>query len=238
MLESSPMKRKSRNPWAFAISLLLQTLMIGALILIPLLYTEALPKQAMLTWLQAPPPPPPPPPPPAPKPVKRVVRRVVKLIKAGQLRAPREIPKEITMIKEKPEDDFAGVVGGVPGGVPGGEAGGVLGGVLGAPTAALPPPPTPKRIRVSSGVQEAKLTRKVLPVYPPIAKQARIRGTVRLEAIIGKDGAIRNLRVVQGHPLLVQAALQAVQQWRYEPTLLNNQPVEVVTIIDVIFRLN
>jgi protein TonB len=75
------------------------------------------------------------------------------------------------------------------------------------------------------------------PSYPPIARQARIQGVVRLEAVIAKDGTIRNLRVIQGHPLLVQAAVQAVQQWRYAPTLLNDQPVEVVTFIDVIFKL-
>ena len=96
---------------------------------------------------------------------------------------------------------------------------------------------SPRRIRVSSGVQAAKVIRKVNPTYPPIARQARIQGVVRLEAIIAKDGSIQNLRVIQGHPLLVQSALQAVRQWRYAPTLLNDQPVEVITYIDVIFKL-
>ena len=237
LLESSWAKKRARNPWAYAISLLVQTLMVGVLILIPLLYTEALPKQEMLGWLVAPPPPPPPPPPPAAQPVK-VVRKV-SLMEAGKLRAPREIPKEIVMIKEDPmQQDVGGVVGGVPGGVPGGQMGGVIGGVLGG--IPLPPPPrpeTPARIRVSSGVQAAKAINKPDPIFPPIAKQARIQGTVRLEAIIARDGTIQNLRVIEGHPLLVQSALQAVQQWRYEPTLLNGEPVEVVTFIDVIFKL-
>jgi len=131
------------------------------------------------------------------------------------------------------------VIGGVPGGVPGGQMGGVIGGVLGGiPTAAPPPPETPKRIRVSTGVQEAKLIRKIAPTYPPIAKQARIQGVVQLEAIISRDGAIHNLRVIDGHPLLAQSAVEAVQQWRYEPTLLNNEPVEVVTLVNVVFKLN
>lgn len=239
MLESSPRKRKASNPWVYFVSMGLQTIFIGMMILVPLLYTEALPKQEMLGWLVAPPPPPPPPPPPAAaQPVRRV--RKVSLMEAGKLRAPREIPREIAILKEdpNPQDDYGGVVGGVPGGVPGGQIGGVLGGVLGGIPSAVPPPPKPQgRIRVSSGVQEAKLLRKVDPIYPPIAKQARIQGTVRLEAIIAKDGSIQNLRVVEGHPLLVQSAVQAVQQWRYQPTLLNNEPVEVETIINVIFKM-
>lgn len=239
LLESTTTKKSARNPWAYAISLVFQVLMLGVLILIPLLYTEALPQQQMLSWLVAPPPPPPPPPPPAAQqPVRRV--KPVSLMEAGKLRAPREIPREITIIKDDTtQEDLSGVVGGVPGGVPGGQMGGVLGGVLGGIPGAVPPPAleAPKRIRVSSGVQDAKLIRKVEPAYPPLAKQARIAGTVRLEAVIAADGTIQNLRVIEGHPLLVQSALQAVQQWRYQPTLLSGEPVEVVTYIDVIFRL-
>ncbi|MGH9804522.1 MAG: energy transducer TonB [Candidatus Acidiferrales bacterium] len=240
MLESSPVKRARQSPWAYLISLTIQTLMIGVMILIPLLYTEALPQTMLSAILVAPPPPPPPPPPPAAvQPVKRIKR--VSLMEAGKLRAPREIPKEIAIIKDDPipvDEGAFGVVGGVPGGVPGGQMSGVIGGVLGGIPSAAPPPPTPTRIRVSTGVQEAKLIRKIQPNYPPIAKQARIQGTVQLEALISREGSIQNLRVLDGHPLLAQAAVEAVQQWRYEPTLLNNEPVEVVTIIHVIFKLN
>ena len=84
----------------------------------------------------------------------------------------------------------------------------------------------------------AMLVNRVQPVYPPLARQTRISGTVRLHAIIGKDGSVQQLEVIQGHPLLVQAALDAVRQWRYRPTLLNGEPVEVDTTIDVIFSLN
>jgi protein TonB len=241
MLESSPVKRTRQNPWAYMVSLIVQSVMIGVMILIPLLYTEALPQTMLSSILVAPPPPPPPPPPPAAAPVKRIVKRV-SLMEAGKLRAPREIPKEIAIIKDEPiqsDEGAFGVVGGVPGGVPGGQMGGVIGGVLGGiPSVAPPPPAAPVRIRVSTGVQEAKLIRRLQPNYPPIAKQARIQGTVQLEAIIARDGTIQNLRVLDGHPLLAQAAVEAVQQWRYEPTLLNNEPVEVVTLINVVFRLN
>jgi protein TonB len=166
---------------------------------------------------------------------------------AGKLMAPKEIPKNIAMIKEdEMPPPSAGVVG-VTGGVPGGAPGGVLGGIIGAVPAAAPPPPppppaakpvTPQRIRVGGNVQAANLVRKVTPVYPALAKQARIQGTVRFTAIIGKDGTIQNLQLVQGHPLLVAAAQDAVRQWVYKPTLLNGEPVEVVTQIDVNFTLS
>ena len=139
-----------------------------------------------------------------------------------------------------------GVVGGIPGGVPGGTPGGVIGGIISSvPQAAPPPPPVvaapkpvaPQRIRVGGNVQQAKLLNQPKPVYPPLAKQARIQGTVRFNAIIGRDGAIANLQVVSGHPLLVPSALEAVRQWKYQPTLLNGEPVEVVTQIDVNFTL-
>ncbi len=172
---------------------------------------------------------------------------------AGRLMQPKQIPKEIAMIKEEelpPAAGVQGVVGGVPGGVPGGVTGGVIGGILGGlPSAAPPPPPppvkteapkpaTPQRIRVGGNVQSAKLIRGPKPVYPPLAKQARIQGTVRLNAIIGKDGTIQNLTAASGHPLLVPAAMDAVKQWLYQPTLLNGEPVEVVTVIDVNFTLS
>jgi protein TonB len=165
--------------------------------------------------------------------------------------APKAVPKEIAMIKEDelPPTAAVGVVGGVPGGVPGGTPGGVIGGIIGAAAAAAPPPPppavkeapkpvTPKRITVGGNVQQAMLISQPKPIYPPLAKQARISGTVRFTAIIGRDGTIQNLQLISGHPLLVQSATEAVKQWRYKPTLLNGEPVEVVTQIDVNFTLN
>jgi len=86
-------------------------------------------------------------------------------------------------------------------------------------------------------VEAAKLIFQVKPEYPPLAKMARIQGVVRLEAVIRTGGTIRNLRVLAGHPLLVKAAIDAVARWRYQPTLLNGDPVEVITEIDVNFTL-
>jgi protein TonB len=120
------------------------------------------------------------------------------------------------------------------------DSSGVLGGVIGGMGGA-PPPPKPKLtgpLKVGGNVQAARILNRVQPVYPPLARQTRISGTVRLHAIISKDGSIQQLEVISGHPLLQQNALDAVRQWRYQPTLLNGEPVEVDTTIDVIFSLN
>jgi protein TonB len=225
------------------IAYIFEVILVGVLILIPLIYTEALPKAQLMTLLADPPPPPPPPPPPAAAPV-RVIRRVTV---EDIMKAPTVIPKTIQKIKDEPEPPpqsaAVGVVGGVPGGVPGGTVGGVLGGVIGGVlSSAVPPPPpkptTPKRIRVGGQVEQARWIFHPSPEYPPLAKMARIQGVVRLEAIISKDGTIQDLKVLIGHPLLVKAAIEAVSRWRYQPTLLNGDPVEVVTEIDVNFTLS
>jgi TonB family protein len=104
---------------------------------------------------------------------------------------------------------------------------------------AIPPPaPGEKRIRIGGNVQAAKLIDKTTPAYPPLAKQARVQGTVRFNTLIGKDGRVENLELVNGHPLLVPSATEAVSRWVYQPTLLNGEPVEVLTSIDVNFTLS
>jgi protein TonB len=227
------------------IAYVFECIIIGVLVLIPLIYTEALPKAQLMTFLAAPPPPPPPPPPPAAAaPAPRIIR---KISVEDVMRAPTVIPKTIAQVKDEPEpppNTSVGVVGGVPGGVPGGQMGGVLGGVIGGVlSAAAPPPPpppkpqTPKRIRVGGQVESARLIFQPKPEYPPLAKMARIQGVVRLDALISKDGTIQDLKVLSGHPLLVKSAIEAVQRWRYQPTLLNGEAVEVATEIDVNFTL-
>lgn len=237
MVVSTSTNKKTNKPWTVFISMAVQVLFLAILILIPLIYTEALPKTLMSSILLAPPPPPPPPPPPA---AVQVIRKpVAHLMDSGKLVTPKAIPKDLKVIKEEAEPpDMGGMAGGVPGGVAGGSAGGVLGGVIGGAGIAPPPPKvTPKRVTVGGNVQAARLVNRVQPLYPPLARQTRISGTVKLHAIIGKNGAVEQLQVVSGHPLLVQSALDAVRQWRYQPTLLNGDPVEVDTEIDVIFSL-
>ncbi|HUN87326.1 MAG TPA: energy transducer TonB [Terriglobales bacterium] len=218
----------------------LEVVIIGILILIPLIYTEALPKQQLMTFLVAPPPPPPPPPPPAAAPPEIRKVKVETELDNGQLRQPTKIPQKIQMLKEDeaPPPSAVGVVGGVPGGVPGGSMGGVIGGIIGQSAApVVPKAVTPQRVRVSQGVSEGLLVHKVTPPYPPLARAARVQGSVVLQAVIGKDGNIQNLKLVSGHPMLAPAAIEAVKQWKYKPYFLNGEPVEVDTQITVNFTL-
>lgn len=244
---------KTKKPWTVLMAFAIQTVLIIVAVIIPMVWFDVLPTAQLQSFLVAPPPPPPPPPPPAAAPPVKVVKVIPRQFDAGKLMAPKVVPKEVATIKEEelppPSSGVGGVVGGVPGGVAGGAPGGVLGGIIGSvPSAAPPPPPppkkeevkaaTPQRIKVGGNVQSAKLVRQPRPVYPPLAKQARISGVVKLSAIISKDGTIQHLEVISGHPLLVPAALEAVKQWVYQPTLLNGEPVEVQTQIDVNFTLS
>jgi protein TonB len=226
-------KLKTKRGATTTVSYLVQIGIIGFMVLIPLLFTEALPNMQLSMALVAPPPPPPPPPPAE----VRIVKQVQTDIVNGQLRTPTKIPKKVEMIKEEeaPPPMTAGVVGGVPGGVPGGSMSGVMGGIIGG--SALIPKVAVQRIRVSSGVTQGMVVKRVEPTYPAIAKTARVQGTVILAAVIGKDGTIQNLHVVSGHPLLQGAAMEAVKQWRYKPYILNGEPVEVDTQVEVHFTL-
>jgi len=129
-------------------------------------------------------------------------------------------------------------VGGVPGGSPGGAMNGVIGGIVRATRVAVPPVATPQRVRGSQGVTQGLLIRKIQPNYPPLARQARIEGSVLLQAEISKDGTIENLHLISGHPMLAPAAIEAVKQWKYKPYILNGEPVEVETQITVNFTLS
>jgi protein TonB len=170
-----------------------------------------------------------------------VVKQIQTDIVNGELRTPTKIPQKVQMIKEDeappPSMAAAGVVGGVPGGVPGGQMGGIIGGIVSSTPMAVPKVATPQRVRVSSGVSTGLLVRKVNPNYPPLARQARIQGTVILQAEISKTGDIQNLRLISGHPMLAPAAIDAVKQWKYKPYLLNGEPVEVETTVQVNFTL-
>jgi protein TonB len=206
------------------------------------MFTQALPVKMLTTTLVAPPPPPPPPPPAGASAPRHVEPQTpVK----SELEVPVKIPQKVAMVHENlPQSDQAaaapavgGVVGGVPGGVAGGTVGGIVGGVLGGVGAAVPKLAAPNRVKVSSGVTQGLLTHQVKPDYPPLAKNAHIEGAVVLQAVISKDGKVKDVRVVSGHPMLAQAAEKAVKQWQYKPYVLNGQPVEIDTNITVNFRL-
>ena len=232
-------KLKTKRGWTSIVSFAIQIMIVGVMVLIPLIFTEALPKGQMMFLLVAPPPPPPPPPPAAA--VVQHVKQIQTDIVNGELRTPTKIPQKVKMIQEDeappPTMAATGVVGGVPGGVPGGSMGGVIGSVLSSTPVAVPKIATPQRVRVSAGVSQGLLVRKVPPTYPPLARQARIQGVVVLQAQISKEGNIENLQLISGHPMLAPAAIEAVKQWKYKPYLLNGEPVEVDTQVQVNFTL-
>jgi protein TonB len=141
---------------------------------------------------------------------------------------------------------MAGVIGGVPGGVYGGVPGGVRGGIVGGVPGGGPPPPPPpqgidsgvvRTIKMGGGAYAAKLRSKVDPVYPAAAREADIQGDVVLEISVNEDGTVERVRPTEGHPLLAAAAMDAVMEWTYQPTLLNGTPVRVISTVTVPFRL-
>ena len=239
LVENFHLKRP-QSFWDFALSVFGHSVIVALLILLPLLYTHAINMpQFEKTLLVAPPPPPPP-----PAAVHVIPRLPKSFFTKGKLFAPRFIPKQIAQVKEEaPPPVASGEIGGVPGGVPGGQIGGVLGGILGGnnsmvPTPPPPAPPTHKGpYRVGGKVQAPQLIQQVQPSYPILAKQARVQGDVLIDSVIDKDGKVTQMKVVSGNPLLIQAAVQALEQWRYQPTLLNGEPIAVDMIVTVHFQL-
>ena len=226
-------KPRPRNPWAAIGSATLLSLVLLALVVIPLFHTDTLPKRERLTMLYLP---------PAPA-AFNDARISVPTSASRYTPTTMTIPSPVHMTQEPPSppvDTAGGLVGGIPGGVVGGIPDGVLSGVLrstgGAPV--LAKPPAPKRIRVPAQVAEANLVYDVAPKYPPEAGRARIEGTVVLLAVIGKDGSVEDVRVKSGASALAQAAIEAVKQWRYRPYLLNGEPVELESQITVNFTLS
>ncbi len=201
-----------------------------SLILVPLIYPEALPAAMMQTLLFLPPPPPPPLPPPPPE-VKVV--KVESEMMNNQLTAPTRIPHNINMVSEKETAASSFGVAGMEGMGGGSGAMGNFFGNTGPKVNAA----APKKVNISAGVAVGLLIQKTVPTYPPIAKAARVSGTVVLQATISKQGTIENLHVVSGPAMLQQSAMDAVRTWRYRPYLLNNEPVEVDTTVNVIFTL-
>lgn len=244
LLEMSSTSPKRRTA-DFVFSLVVHFLVLAALLLLPLYFTEAIDlKQFAQTLLVAPPPPPPPPPPAAAMIKASAPRRV--FTPSGKLVAPARIPERVAMLREEdlpPELGGVGVAGGVPGGVPGGQAGGVIGGIIGGIPGAsqLPPPPkaVPKApIRVGGRVKAPRPVSTPQPLYPALARAARLQGDVVVDAVIDVSGSVVEMKVVSGHPLLITAALDALRRWKYEPTYLNEEPVPVALLVTIRFRLD
>jgi len=236
---------RTRRPLAVALSFAGQVLLVALAVVAPLLHTETIALGHFQRNISAP---------------RRlgVIQVITQKPPAGEyrerpgphiftehvFRQPVKVPNGIlTEMKGPSPDLLAGLSGpaipGDPNGVPFGN-----GMDLAQIPKQEPPEPSPQLVpatraplRVGGKVQAAKIVRQVTPVYPPIAKQTHTSGIVRLEAVISRSGSIESLQVMSGHPLLTQAALDAVRQWVYRPTLLNGQPVEVLTQIEVNFKL-
>lgn len=245
MIETNRMKSGSKT-LDVIISLVINLAVLSAPVFAGLYFTDTINlKQFASTFLVAPPPPPPPPPAPAAVAVKSLPPRRV-FENAGKLLAPTVIPQKVAQIKEAPlspdSDGMGGVLGGVPGGIAGGSMGGVIGGVIGGTRTTLAPPP-PKEaksrapLRVGGRVREPQVIKRVEPTYPALARQTHMEGTVIIDAILDEHGNVVEMKVISGPPLLIQAAVNAVSQWKYEPTYLNDEPVAVQMNISVTFRL-
>ncbi len=247
----STRERRRGGSRTLLVSLVLHLVLIGVLIALPLWYFQELPAAEFVSYLSSPPPEPELPRIPVPAPPEpRISQRPTRII-VDQFTQPTHIPTEIPeapaglpQIRWSGPSPYPGAVPGGSGtpGIPGiGDRWGIPGGV-GEPGSAPPPPPPPpparrEPIKISHGVEGARLIHRVDPDYPEIARLARVQGPVVLQATIDEEGRITNLRVVRGNPLLIEEALSAVRQWRYSPTLLNGEPVPVITTVTVIFKL-
>jgi periplasmic protein TonB len=231
----SGVKSRPRNPWAAVGSVTLLSLLLLALVVIPLFHTDTLPKRETLTMLYVLP----------AAAASNVTRLPVLTASSRNTPTNMRIPTAVHTTQEAaspPPDTAGGLVGGVPGGVVGGITGGVLSEVLRstgrAPVLAKTPAPTPKRIRVPARIAEANLVYDVPPQYPPEAGRARLEGPVVLMAVIGQDGSVKDVRVESGLPILARAAIDAVKQWRYKPYVIDGEPVEVDSRITINFTLS
>jgi protein TonB len=245
LLEMPTTKSVRRSPLEWAAAIGLHVVILAALIIVPLYTTGTIQLDNYKETPLAAPPATPPPPPPA---VGRAVAPHITsthtnlTYRLGRLTAPASIPKTVSLDNAAAAPDLGGVVGGVLGGVAGGQLGGVLGGVLGGTgtSAPIPPPqqPAAKRIvRVGSNLKPPRQTYSVQPEYPILARQTHISGNVVVNAVIDEHGNVVGARALSGHPLLIPAALKAVLQWKYEPTLLNGTPVAVEMEVTVHFNL-
>lgn len=230
LMESGNRIKRKNKFWSF-VAFLLNAAALLALVIWPLLHPEALPRQMMASLMVAPSPPPAHPPAAG---APRVQAKVEML--STELLAPSRISRTIKQVNEAamppsmgaPNEDLSN---GIPGGI------GSIINDAGMRQPTVVRPKAPNSLSVSSGVMAGNLLVKTLPQYPAIPKSAHIQGTVVLQATISKSGSIKNLRVIGGPPMLQQAAMDAVRSWRYRPYLLNGEPVEVETTINVVFHL-
>lgn len=240
MLER-PTERRERNPIDWLISALVHVVIVSAVVIAPLAFTQAIDlRNFQLTYLTVPRPPAAAPP-PAPAVTRQVTRQVFRSIQSA-LMAPSAIPTKIAMVKDPPAPEIN--EGGVIGGVPGGEIGGVLGGIIGSTGHGPAPPPAtpaatkkPAIYRVGGVVKPPRELSIVQPEYPPLARVSHTEGIVVIDAVIDEEGNVVQARAIDGPGLLIAAALKAVMQWKYEPTYLDGTPVAIRMEVQVHFHM-
>jgi protein TonB len=243
ILERSSTRQK-RHPLKWAVSLGAHAAVLFLLLMMPLYFSQGLDMHRLnMTLLVAPLPPAAAPPPP-PAAVARVVHTTPKTFTPGKLTAPSFVPRAVAIASDAapPEEALMGMTGGVPGGIAGGQPGGVLGGVMNG--LAVPAAPAlgsegPKQpVRVGGNVKPPRLLTGPAPIYPILAKQSRIQGIVVIEAIIDERGNVIEMHAISGHPLLIPAAMKAVSQRKYEPTILDGEATPVNLRVEVTFHAN
>lgn len=228
-----------RRGWTALVSFFVQTLFIGALVALPLLFTEALPLTRLTECPTVPLA-------SAPPTVEQVIPHAASPpdsnMTGNTVLLPTRIPDHIQhVVDEGPPPEIGVPDGGVYGSPnTNNPNSGFMSSLLNNihPSVAHASVDTSKPVIVSRGVSEGLLIHQVKPAYPPIAITAHVQGEVILQAVIGKDGTIQNLHVISGHPMLIKSAVDAVQQWRYRPYMLNGEPVEVETQVRVNFTMS
>ncbi len=248
LLEETSIHQR-RSPFDWVVSFSFHIAIVAVFIVLPLYFTTGLDTQKLnLTFLAAPAMPAAAPPPAPVAPTPRPARVTPpKVITPGQITAPTFIPRAVVPPDPEgtpPDTALTGVAGGVPGGIPGGQMGGTIGGVLGGIPKGAPPPAQPvaqgpkSPIRVGGDVKPPRLLFGPPPDYPLLAKQSRLAGIVVIDAIIDEQGNVKGMRVISGHPLLIQAALTAVSKRRYEPTVLDGEPTPIALRVEVSFSFS
>lgn len=246
LLEKSSTRQK-RHPLKWLASMGAHVGVLVLLLLMPLYFSQGLDMHRLnMTLLIAPLPPAAAPPSPPPTTVARAVHTAPRTFTPGKLTAPSFVPKAVPIVSDaaQPEEALMAAPGGIPGGVPGGVAGGIPGGIPGgmmSGVAAPAAPPIaaegPKRpVRVGGEVKPPRLISGPAPVYPPLARQSHISGIVVIEAIIDEHGNVVELKAISGHPLLIPAAMKAVSQRKYEPTVLDGSATPVDLRVEVTFH--
>ena len=234
VVSAPPRSGLRARPWLLCVSLLLNVVLLLGATLLPLIVDETLPlpgglaRAVFVEPVLAPPPPPPPPPPP-------------RVSGASPPQPPKAPPAESaftapTTVPERVVEETSDL--GTPAGEPGGVEGGVPGGVVGAVVGGLPPQePEVPIVKVGGEIREPRKVRHVDPIYPEIASRARVQGTVVLECIVSPQGQVVKVSVQRSIPLLDDAAIEAVEQWVYTPTLKDGVPVKVIFTVSVRFAL-